>query len=130
MTAFSEDERERMNREYIDKTKGQIQDVFNLPRFENLETLADNMLDAEERRIAAENVKKKNEMGPEDEYVEMGRDGQINAVKENQLEQGGENQLNAQEGNDDIEEPRDEVSKGDDVDGKKRYNFNENLFEK
>jgi len=45
-----------MKREYTDQTRGQIQDVFNLPRYENLETLADNMLDVEERRLAGENV--------------------------------------------------------------------------
>ena len=115
-----------MKREYTDQTRGQIQDVFNIPRYENLETLADNMLDAEERRLAAENVKTTIEMGLEDEYVEMGGDGVANVVKEDQSEHGGENQLKAQEDDDDIEEPRDEVGKGDGVEAKKRYNCTEN----
>ena len=133
-----------MKREYTDQTRGQIQDVFNLPRYENLETLADNMLDAEERRLAAENVETTIEMGLEDEYVEMGGDsvanvvkedqqyvemggdGDVNVVKEDQSEHGGENHLKAQEDDDDIEEPRDEGVRGDGGEVKKRYNCTEN----
>ena len=70
-----------MKREFTDQTRGQIQDVFNIPRYENLEELADNMLDAEERRLAAEKADRTPEMGLEDDYVGMGGDGDINAVK-------------------------------------------------
>ena len=56
----------------------------------------------------------------------MGGDGDVNTVKENQSEHGGENQLKAQEDDDNIEEARDEVGKGDGVEVKKRYNCTEN----
>lgn len=70
-----------MKREYTDQTRGQIQDVFNIPRYENLEELADNMLDAEERRLAAEKVKKTFGMGHGDVYAEMSGGGDINVGK-------------------------------------------------
>ena len=87
----------------------------------NAGKVVDNMLDVERRRQAVEDVEKTIEMGLEDEYVEMGGDGDINAGEENQAEHGGEPQLKGQEEKDDIEEHCDEGGNGDEVNGKKRY---------
>lgn len=44
-------EREEMTQQYVDMTSNQIRGIFNVPKYENLEQFADNMLDEEEKRL-------------------------------------------------------------------------------
>ena len=59
-------DKEQKNQEYIEmmaRRSREIRDVFNLPRYENLETFADEMLDAEEKRLKEEEKRLKEGKG-------------------------------------------------------------------
>ena len=67
---FGDTERDEMTQQYVSRTATQIREAFNAPNYVNLEQLADDMLDEEEKRMRVNLVKQ----GLEAQFEKMARE--------------------------------------------------------